>query len=114
MCAEQYCLPSNYSEIVFPKDDVSSGPLEVTLQFISFEALAVNDVDFTVTMRGYIDVTWTDPRIIGPTSDGELKTPVDLNFLKHLWKPDLEILHLKQIRVYSFLKQLAGNHILKK
>ena len=106
-------MPSNYSESVFPKDDVTSGPMEVKLLFFDFEVLAVNDADFTVTLRGYIDVSWNDPRIIIPSSGSELKTPLDLSSLKYLWKPDLEILHLKQIRVYNFFKQLAGNQISK-
>ena len=83
--------------------------MEVTLIFMDFEILAVNDADFTVTFRGYIRISWNDPRIIGPNSTKELKTPLDLEFLKYLWKPDLEVLHLKQIRTFKFLKKLEGN-----
>ena len=89
----------------------SNKTVEVNLEFNNLEILAVNDIDFTVTLRVNLGIHWNEPRIIAFDSGSDttdVKTPLDLNFLHHLWLPDLEILYLKQIKDYSILKKLAG------
>ena len=36
------------------------------------------------------------------------KVPLDLQFLEHLWLPDLDIYNVKHIKDFKVLKKLAG------
>ena len=108
ICVEEYCVPKNYRQSAIPKDNLSGGPVKVTLQFDNLEVLAVNDLDFTVTLRMYLGIHWREPRLVGPNSSSEFMIPLDLKLLEYLWLPDLEILHLKEINDFHILKKLAG------
>ena len=103
-------MPKDYEQGQFPRDELSNEPVTVKLEFNNVDILVINDIDFTVTFRMNMGAHWNEPRIIAPDSDADL-TPLDLKFLEHLWLPDLEILHLKQIRDYRILKKLAGETI---
>ena len=83
-------------------------PIKIKLEFNDLEVLHVNDKDFTVTLKTYLGVHWNEPRIISIGSQKDVETPLDLSFLDHVWLPDLEILHLKEIKRYKVLKNLAG------
>ena len=100
-------MPKDYEQGQFPRDESNNEPITVKLEFNNVEILVINDIDFTVTFRMNMGAHWNEPRMIAPDSNVEL-TPLDLKFLEHLWLPDLEILHLKQIRDYRILKKLAG------
>jgi len=80
----------------------------IKLEFNDLEVLHVNDKDFTVTLKMYLGVHWNEPRIVSLNSQKHSVTPLDLNFLEHVWLPDLEILHLKELKGYKVLKELAG------
>ena len=83
-------------------------PIKIKLEFNDLEVLHVNDKEFTVTLKTYLGVHWNEPRIISIASQKDVETPLDLSFLDHVWLPDLEILHLKEIKGYKVLKSLAG------
>ena len=110
ICVSGYCLPKDYEQGQFPRDESNNEPVTVKLEFNNVDILVINDIDFTVTFRMNMGAHWNEPRIIAPDSNVDL-TPLDLKFLEHLWLPDLEILHLKQIRDYRILKKLAGEKI---
>lgn len=107
ICVSGYCLPKDYEQGQFPRDESNIEPITVKLEFNNVEILVINDIDFTVTFRMNMGAHWNEPRMIAPDFNVDL-TPLDLKFLEHLWLPDLEILHLKHIRDYRILKKLAG------
>ena len=114
MCVEKYCLPAHYDERELPKSKLISGTVDVKLEFNDLEILVVNDIDFTVTLRVNLGIHWNEPRIIAlenVTNGTDVRTPLDIKFMDHLWFPDLEILHLKQIKDYHVLKKLAGTYL---
>ena len=80
----------------------------IKLEFNDLEVLQVNDKDFTITIKTYLGVHWNEPRMIAIDSQKDVETPLDLSFLDHVWLPDLEILHLKEIKGYKVLTSLAG------
>ena len=104
----RYCLPKNYDKNEFPTDESTIQPIEIKLEFNDLEVLHVNDKDFAVTLKMYLGVHWNEPRVISLDSEKDVETPLDLSFLEHVWLPDLEILHLKEIKGYKVLKSLAG------
>ena len=82
----------------------------IKLEFNDLEVLQVNDKDFTITIKTYLGVHWNEPRIISLGPQKDVETPLDLSFMDHVWLPDLEILHLKEIKEYKVLKKLAGKY----
>ena len=104
----RYCLSKDYDKAQFPRDEETKEQVEIKLEFNDLEVLHVNDRDFTVTLKMYLGVHWNEPRVISIGSQKDVETPLDLSFLDHVWLPDLEILHLKEIRGYKVLKDLAG------
>ena len=108
VCVKNFCLAKNYDKNEFPRDNSSTEPIEIKLEFDDLEVLHVNDKDFTVTLKMYLGVHWNESRIVSLDSKKHPKTPLDLNFLEHVWLPDLEILHLKELKGYKVLKELAG------
>jgi len=115
-CVEEFCLPGDYSSSTMPKQEVdtsSSGDnitsLEVTLEFSDVDILEVSDLKHTLTMLMYMGVHWNEPRLISPKDLGKQnKVPLDLQFLEHLWLPDLDIYNVKHIKDFKVLKKLAG------
>ena len=104
----RYCLSKDYDKAQFPRDEETKEQVEIKLEFNDLEVLHVNDRDFTVTLKMYLGVHWNEPRVISIGSQKDVETPLDLSFLDYVWLPDLEILHLKEIRGYKVLKDLAG------
>ena len=83
--------------------------MEVTLEFTDLEILEVDDIKHTLTMKMHLGVHWTEPRLVCPQNNIELgKVPLDLQFLDHLWLPDLDIYNIKLIQDFKVLKKLAG------
>ena len=105
---KKFCLPKEYDKNEFPRDISNTEPIKIRLEFNDLEVLHVNDKDFTVTLKMYLGVHWNEPRIIAIDSQKDAEIPVDLSFLDHVWLPDLEILHLKEIKGYKVLTSLAG------
>lgn len=57
----------------------------------------------------YFTVIWSEPRFItNKTVDKDTYTPIDLNFLNHLWVPNIFIYDLQSFAAMSVLKKLAG------
>ena len=107
-------MPDGYDVRELPKHKLRNAPIDVKLEFNDLEILVVNDIDFTITLRVNLGIHWNEPRIIAldtVTDDTDVKTPLDIKFLDHLWLPDLEILYLKQIKDYHVLTKLAGTLI---
>ena len=101
-------MAKDYDRNEFPRDNSSNEPIEIKLEFDDLEVLHVNDKDFTVTLKMYLGAHWNEPRIISLGSEKNKQTPLDLKFLEHVWSPDLEILHWKEIKGLKGIKGLAG------
>ena len=100
-------MPKQEVDISFSGDNSSS--LEVTLEFSDVDILEVSDLKHTLTMLMYMGVHWNEPRLISPNDLGKQnKVPLDLQFLEHLWLPDLDIYNVKHIKDFKVLKKLAG------
>ena len=96
-------------EIEISSGGVNSSSLEVTLEFSDVDILEVSDLKHTLTMLMYMGVHWNEPRLITPKNTGKQhKVPLDLQFLEHLWLPDLDIYNVKHIKDFKVLKKLAG------
>ena len=101
----------DYEEGELPIKKIANRTVDVILEINDVDVSVVNDIDFTITLRMNLGMHWNEPRIVAfhSVNDGtDVKTPLDLKFLDHLWLPDLEILNLKQIHDYTILKKLAG------
>ena len=60
----------------------------------------------------YFTVIWEDPRLITNMSVEEgAFTPIDLNFLNHMWVPNIFIYDLRYFKSLNVLKKLAGVYI---
>ena len=83
--------------------------MKVTLEFSDVYILEVDEIKHTVTMKMHLGVHWTEPRLIFPHNSDEMgKVPLDLQFLDHLWIPDIDIYNIKAIQNFAVLKRLAG------
>ena len=69
----------------------------------------VNDKEFSVTLTMYFAVRWEEPRLTtnNTVSEGQW-TPIDLQFLNHLWVPNIFIYDLRSFAALNVLKKLAG------
>ena len=64
-------------------------------------------------MTMYFTVIWNEPRFVtNNTVDNATYTPIDLNFLNHLWVPNIFIYDLRTFKAMSVLKKLAGVYII--
>ena len=60
----------------------------------------------------YFAVTWNEPRFVtNNTVDDMVFTPIDLNFLNHMWVPNIFIYDLRTFSSLNVLKKLAGVYI---
>ena len=57
----------------------------------------------------YLSVQWPEPRLrTNMTVDSGDWTPIDLQFLEHLWVPNIFIYDLKSFAALNVIKKLAG------
>ena len=60
-------------------------------------------------MTMYLSVKWEEPRLrTNMTVDPDEWTPIDLQFLEHLWVPNIFIYDLKSFSALNVIKKLAG------
>ena len=60
----------------------------------------------------FLIVVWDEPRLVtNMTVDDEVFTPIDLNFLNHMWVPNIFIYDLRTFKSLNVLKKLAGVYI---
>ena len=75
--------------------------------------LQVNDKEFSITLTMYFTVIWAEPRIVtNLTVDAETFTPIDLNFLNHMWVPNIFIYDLRSFKTINVLKKLASCYVI--
>ena len=61
----------------------------------------------------YFTVIWHDQRFVtNNTVANDTYTPIDLNFLNHVWVPNIFIYDLRSFGAMNVLKKLAGVYII--
>ena len=101
-----FCIPQNYS-----KFDLPTSPTTVSLGITIVEIPKIDDHEFSVTLRGYLGVYWTEPRLIFDVNSNVSENDwisVYGDFIKELWLPDLEIYDIKEFKRQHILSKLQG------
>ena len=82
------------------------------------EIMQINDADYIVTISLYFNIQWQEPRLKMLPSFGassrpnnsmeDVMVPMNLEFVKDLWLPNIFIYNLKTYKVIDVLSKLAG------
>lgn len=113
------CLPKDYSKFDLP---VKKGSNNIRVTIDISEVLRINDKDYSITFACYFNVQWQEKRIyLGPefgreqsgpevnvTDNPDIVVPMNLEFVKDLWLPNIFIYNLKTYKVIDVLSKLAG------
>ena len=110
-CVSGFCLPDHYEKLEPPTTDSFN---TVFIEMDIMDVLQVNDKEFSVTLTMYFTVRWVEPRLINNNTnvDPGKWTPIDLQFLHHLWVPNIFIYDLRSFMALNVLQKLAGVWIL--
>jgi hypothetical protein len=124
------CLPKEYSKFELPiKQAEGNNQIDITIDID--EVLRINDKDYSITFSCYFNVQWKERRIhLGPefgkeqclaeaaegggaecyntTGNANIMVPMNLEFVKDLWLPNIFIYNLKTYKVIDVLNKLAG------
>ena len=113
------CLPKEYSKFELP---IKRGGNVIRVTIDISEVLRINDKDYSITFACYFNVQWKEGRIhLGPefgreqagpgvntTGNPDIIVPMNLEFVKDLWLPNIFIYNLKTYKVIDVLNKLAG------
>ena len=111
--SKNICLKDNYSKFELPKTE------GVNVIYVSIdidEVLRINDKDYSITFATYFNVEWIERRLyVDPVfaaqnnaSKEQVLIPMNLEFVKDLWLPNIFIYNLKTYKVIYVLSKLAG------
>ena len=80
--------------------------------------MQINDADYSITISMYFNIEWQEPRLNMLPSFGASRrpnnsmepvtVPMNLEFVKDLWLPNIFIYNLKTFKVVDVLSKLAG------
>lgn len=91
--------------------------LSFLLQKKVLDVLTVDDKRFSVQINMYFGVLWTEERLKLPkTSNSSAPVswlPIDLNFMTHLWVPNVFVYNLAAFETLECLQKLSGLWIVK-
>ena len=59
----------------------------------------ISDKESSITLSMYLGVKWEDKRIMNMNKTLEDLQGVGFPFLSYLWQPDIEIHHVREVRV---------------
>ena len=100
-CAGSLCIPEDYDKSEMPKEKV-----QVLIDMDIVEILDVNDLEYTATFFMYFGVRWNDSRLINNATSNVLN--LDVDFLKHLWVPDVFIYNYRSFETSSVINKFAS------
>jgi len=116
--SKQICLPDNYSKFELP---IAEGVNKIYISIDIDEVLRINDKDYSITFATYFNVEWYERRLKvvkeleaqnNKSVDGEpseaVLVPMNLEFVKDLWLPNIFIYNIKSYKVIDVLSKLAG------
>ena len=79
--------------------------------------LRVDDKKFSVSLSMYFGVVWKEVRLLmpppGSNNSGATWLPLDLDFMQHLWIPNVFVYNLVAFTGVDCLEKLAGLWVLK-
>ena len=110
------CLPDNYSKFELPYTE-QTNPIQISIDID--EVLRINDATYSITFSTYFNVEWRERRLniskefgaslrSDPESTDPVMVPMNLEFIKDLWMPNIFIYNLKTYKVINVLSKLAG------
>jgi len=108
-CVNGYCIDRKYNKLELP----SAGKTHVRMNLEVLDVLRVDDKQFSVAIDMYFGVHWTERRLKLPTfQNGSTQhanwLPIDLNFMNHLWVPNVFVYNLASFEALNCLEKLAG------
>jgi len=110
--SKHICLLDDYSKFELP---ITEGVNTIWISIEIDEVLRINDKDYSITFSTYFNVEWEETRLwVDPeleaqiNSTGPVTTPLNLEFVKDLWLPNIFIYNLKTYKVIDVLSKLAG------
>ena len=109
------CLPENYSKFELPFTEVTN---KIGISIDIDDVLRINDGTYSITFSTYFNVEWNERRLSvqpdfgstlrPPNSTENVMVPMNLEFIKELWVPNIFIYNLKTYKVIDVLSKLAG------
>ena len=109
------CLPENYSKFELPFTEKTN---QIAISIDIDDVLRINDGTYSITFSTYFNVHWNERRLnVQPDFGSSLRTPnstdavmvpMNLEFIKELWVPNIFIYNLKTYKVIDVLSKLAG------
>ena len=109
------CLPENYSKFELPFTEKTN---EIGISIDIDDVLRINDGTYSITFSTYFNVEWNERRLSvqddfgaslrAPNSTEAVMVPMNLEFIKELWVPNIFIYNLKTYKVIDVLSKLAG------
>jgi len=110
--SKQICLLDNYSKFELP---ITEGVNKIYVSIDIDEVLRINDKDYSITFATYFNVEWSERRLfVDPELEAQynntepMMVPMNLEFVKDLWLPNIFIYNLKTYKVIDVLSKLAG------
>ena len=97
------CIPRNYSKYELP-ESLTYVSLGIDIMNIP----NIDDNDFSVTLSAFLNINWRDSRIITDNAYPKDMIPIDVNFMKKIWLPDLYIRNLQQFKTQYVLSNQEG------
>ena len=130
ICQDQksmsWCIPLDYNKEIEPWKNEETGyntlPYYYNFEFRVFDVQEVDDLHQTVKLDMYFYIKWHEPSIIVNQSSVEFKSeaiveggfiPISLQYLEHLWVPDIEIYEMNDFISQKILTPLASIKINK-
>ena len=110
------CLPENYSKFELPFTEKTN---KIGISIDIDDVLRINDGTYSITFSTYFNVQWNERRLNlqpdfgaslkeAPNSTDTVMVPMNLEFIKELWVPNIFIYNLKTYKVIDVLSKLAG------
>jgi len=113
--SKSICLPDNYSKFELPYTEQTN---HIGISIDIDEVLRINDGTYSITFSTYFNVEWNERRLnVMPDFGASLRkdnstepvmVPMNLEFIKDLWVPNIFIYNLKTYKVIDVLSKLAG------
>ncbi|XP_023336143.1 gamma-aminobutyric acid receptor subunit rho-2 [Eurytemora carolleeae] len=111
-CSHGFCIDKNYNKMDLPPPNFGSNLVQIVLEPHVIEIFKVDAKESSITLSMYLGVRWEDGRIANLNATIEDLQGVELSFLKHLWRPDIEMHHIRHIQEPKMLGEyVAGIQI---
>merc|ERR1719233_2540204 len=122
-CSEEFtqsiCIPENYRKSELP---LTEEPNKIGISIDIDEVLRIDDDTKTITFSTYFNAGWNERRLklqsdfgssCPNSSDKMILVPMNLEFIKDLWIPNIYIYNLKTFEVVNVMSRLGGLWITK-